>query len=246
MISPAWRTFTQHLQSEFRILNYDLRNQGASSRTVSAPSWSDHQSDLRILLDAFDIESSFVLGTSASAILARDFALSDPDRVDGLVLVGPAFSASSIERQRRITKSWLQTLEAVGMRGLFDHIYPLVFGGELVESVGAAGYLALRQSFLMLHSLEEIRASVSLGLEGSGDPRLLAELRVPTLVVVGDDDYLVSASSAHDIAGKIPDGQVSVIPRAGHLPFVEATAVFEHIVAEFISAVTGGGTADVV
>jgi pimeloyl-ACP methyl ester carboxylesterase len=61
---------------------------------------------------------------------------------------------------------------------------------------------------------------------------LLEELTVPTLVLVGDDDCLVSASAAEEIAGRIPMGRSRIIRGAGHLPFLEATDEFERLVDE--------------
>ena len=237
MLSPAWRTFTSQLESKYRILSYDLRNQGGSSRTPTNPSWNDHVADLRAVVDNSGFESTYLLGTSASALLCRDFAIRYPSTVKGLILAGPALGATGMERPRRMTESWLTTLDNLGMPALFDQMYPSVFGSGFIESVGTPGYLALREGFLMLHSRDEIRCGLAGALQASPDVSLLEELTVPTLVLVGDDDCLVSASAAEEIAERIPMGRSRIIRGAGHLPFLEATDEFERLVDEFVDEI---------
>lgn len=240
MISPAWRSFTARLESTSRILSYDFRNQGASTSGRADPTWADHLDDLARLLDAREIDSAYLLGTSISALLCRDFALARPDRVRGLVFAGPAISPWGKRRFRRVIKSWLKTLDHLGMQALFDQIYPLVFGDKMIEDNGTPGYLALRESFLVLHSQEQIKSSLTVSLSVDSDPKLLTELAMPVLLVLGDDDFGWSASAAEEMLRLVPDGRCTVLPRAGHLPFLEATEGFERAVAEFIAETEAG------
>ena len=102
---PAWRIFTEELARRNRVVTYDLCNQGASTRVDDEPSWEDHIADALGVLDACGIEQTFLLGTSISAVLARDIAIAYPDRVLGLILVGPAIGPRGMRRHRRVMKS---------------------------------------------------------------------------------------------------------------------------------------------
>ena len=64
---------------------------------------------------------------------------------------------------------------------------------------------------------------------------LLRRLACPTLVLVGDGDFLWSPSSLEEAARLIPRCSTHVIPRAGHLPYFEASDEFQSVCGDFIA-----------
>jgi len=239
--STAWRNFTSRLVRDHRIVTYDLRNQGASSETP-AP-FGRHVDDLHSLLDALGIQSTYLVGTSISTMICRDFALAHPDRVDGLVLVGPPFSPWGSARRRRIATSWISALDTAGPRGLFDLIYPLVFGDRALAGGGTPAYLALRERFLAMNSHAQLRANLSAALDADDDPDLLRRVTAPTLLLAGDDDFTTTETTLQGIADLMPDATVEIIERCGHLPYFEATDRFEDAIDRFVRTVETARTA---
>jgi len=114
------------------------------------------------------------------------------------------------------------------------HIYSTVYGDELIESVGEKGYELMRETFLTLHSAEEIRGGLTVSFEVDPDPALLERVTAPTLVLVGHNDFLTGAADAEAVARRIPGGRARILSNAAHLPFVEQTDLFESAVGEFI------------
>lgn len=239
MASPVWRGFTAQLAREYSIVSFDFRGQGGSADGAEPPTWQDHLDDLHAVVDSHRLERFYLLGTSISAVICRDYALQYPDVVAGLVLAGPAFSPWGKRRHRMVIKSWLTTLRNQGMEALFQQMYPLVFGDKMIETVGTPGYLALRESFLVLHTQEQVESSLSVSLQCDTSPSLLSDLKVPTLLMVGDDDFGWSGSAVAEAHRLIEDLTAVEIPGAGHLPFLDATERFEREVAAFVAKVEG-------
>jgi 3-oxoadipate enol-lactonase len=235
MASPVWRSFTSRLVEKHRILTFDFRGQGGSTCASETATWQHHIEDLDAIVSGADAESVYLLGTSMSAVMCRDYALAWPEKVRGLILAGPALSPWGRRRGRRILKNWLKVLRTDGMPALFDEMYPLVFGDLMIETIGTSGYLGLRESFLILHTQEQIDATLSVSLAADTDPKLLKHLAVPTLLIVGDDDFGWSRSAVEAMGELISDLTAVEIPRAGHLPFLEATEDFENAVSLFVS-----------
>jgi 3-oxoadipate enol-lactonase len=235
LVSPVWRNFTDVLAAGSRMVTYDLRNQGASTSGPGPVTFADHVDDLLRLLDHLQIARTYLVGTSISTLIARDFALAHPDRVAGLVLVGPAFSPNGGLRRRLISRSWLSTLEQAGTKGLFDHIYPLVFPDQMIHQGGEIAYLALRENFLALLSVSSIRENLAASLDIQDDPELLATMRPPTLFVVGDGDFAWSHSVVEDALALVPGSRAVTIARAGHVPFFDDPAAFQQAVLEFVT-----------
>lgn len=238
MVSPVWRSFTGRLESAHTIITYDFRGQGGSSGgSANHATWDDYLGDLDAVIDHHDVGPVYLLGTSISAVLCRDYALLHPHKVRGVIMAGPALSPWGIKRHRRILKNWLNTLRDNGMQRLFEQMFPIVFGDSMIETMGTPGYLALRESFVVLHSHEQIEASLELSLTPDPDPSRLRHLQPPVLLLVGDDDFAWSRSAVAEMKTLVPDLTSVEIPAAGHLPFLEATALFETEVAGFVQAV---------
>ncbi|CAM3923374.1 alpha/beta hydrolase [Nocardiopsis rhodophaea] len=232
--SPFWREYTEELVQHYRVVSYDMCNHGASSRVAQEPSWEEHASDVVGLLDALEIESTYLVGTSASTQLARDVALAYPDRVKGLILAGPVFGLRGMRRHRQLNRSWLLTLKHHGMTALYGQIYPEVISGDMNETDGTPGFLGLRESFLAMSSPEELTNGLTLVQTGETSPELLSRIDAPTLIVLGDDDILLSPSRGHELAALFPNGRCEIMPKAGHVPFLDDPAGFQMIVRKFI------------
>lgn len=238
VMSTAWRNFTAELVRRNRILSYDLRNQGASAETP-AP-FAQHVDDLLHLLDGLEIERTYLVGTSISTLICRDFAAAHPERVKGLVLTGPAMSPWGPGRRKRIVRSWLAGLDTGGPEGLFDLIYPIVFGDKMIAEGRGATYLALRERFLAINSKAQLAENLESSLEASDDPGLLEALSCPTLLMVGDDDFAASLGAMRAMMGLIGQGSIDVISECGHLPYFEATERFERSLQDFVTSVEEG------
>lgn len=243
IICPLWRNFTAELATRYRVITYDLRNQGASSRADAGLTFDQHLQDLEHLLDALDLAEVFLLGTSISTLLCRDYAARHPDRVRGIVLLGPVFNPFGDRRRKYLTRSWLSSLAQDGPKGLFNHIYPLVYSDRTIETGGSATYLALRERFLALNSPAQLETNLRASLTTDDDPRTLSAIRCPALIAAGESDFLASAASIEASARLMPDARSVVIPLAGHVPYFEATSTFERLVGEFMAEVLDAAVA---
>jgi 3-oxoadipate enol-lactonase len=235
VVSTAWRNFTGRLAGGHRLLTYDLRNQGASSG--EAGGFAQHSEDLLSLLDGLGVARTYLVGTSISTLICRDFAVKYPHRVAGLVLVGPPFSPWGSPRRRRITRSWLAALETGGQRALFDLIYPLVFGDKVLAEGGSAAYLALRERFLAINSPAQLRANLSDALNAGDDLEQLRAIEAPALLLAGDDDFIVAGSTLAEVARIMPRATVEIFHQCGHLPYFEQPDRFQESIARFVATV---------
>jgi pimeloyl-ACP methyl ester carboxylesterase len=234
LIAPMWRNFTGSLAQRNRVLSYDLRNQGASSTSDEEVQWTDHVADLKAVLDGLGIERTYLVGTSVSAMICRDFAIAHPERVLGLVMAGPACTPAGGHRRRAVTRSWINSMQHGGPAALWDHLYSMVFGELAMEALGTPGYLGLREAFVSIFSVDPVIANLRSSLQASDDPALLGQLSCPTQLLIGENDFLWSRSSVEETEKLIPDATTAFLPVAGHLPYMEATAAFEEAVQSFV------------
>lgn len=240
LLAQIWRGFSTQLARRNRVVAWDLRNQGGSKAGSAPLEWDHLVEDLRCLLDHLEVERTYLLGSSISCLIARDFALKYPERVAGCIMQAPAFSPYGPRRREMITKAWLQTLDAYGTDGLWQHMYGEAYCGQTQEVMGVAGYLGLRQMFSTVHRKEQLREFIELSLPVEDGPDPLRRLDRPVLIQVGDGDFMWSPSQAEDTLALLRRGKLDTIPRAGHVATMENPQEFEASVQRFVDEVEAG------
>lgn len=212
---------------KYRVVRYDVRGYGRSA-TPTVP-YSDVD-DLLAVLDALAIPKAHLVGLSLGGRIAIDFTLVHPDRVASLAAVAAGLSGFEFS-----AGNWPQQMRAA-QEG----------GGE------AAAELWLKDPYMapaMEHPelAPRIRALVlENGREWLQNPLLskrltppaakrLAEIRVPTLVVVGDRDVPDMQKVADQLAAEVKGSRKVVIAGAGHIVNLERPAEFDRAVLGFLA-----------
>jgi len=172
------------------------------------------------VLDARGFERAVIVGHSMGGAIAQTLALSHPDRVAGLGLVG--------------TGARLRVLPVIldGVLNDFDHI-----AGLVVEYSYAAGL----DPELRKRAEDEFRAfpptvthdDFSACNQFDIMPRL-AEIRAPTLVVCGRADRLTPAKYSAYLATHIPNAHLVFIDHAGHSVMLEQPNEVNKALIDFI------------
>ncbi|MFF1377808.1 alpha/beta fold hydrolase [Streptomyces sp. NPDC058308] len=235
IIAPMWRNFTAELAKRNRVLTYDLRNQGASSVSPDM-TWEDHVEDLRVLLDGLGIERTHLLGTSASGFICRDFAARYPERVDGLILTGPSCTPGDGVRRRATERACINSLELGGTQALWDHLYSVVFSEAAMREMGATGYLGLRSAFTAIHPPDPMLTNLKCATQVTDGPELLAAIKQPTLLLLGDKDDMWNETLGAEAGRLIEDCEVEWMHDVGHLPYMEDADGFQARVQRFLDS----------
>ncbi|GAA3151146.1 hypothetical protein GCM10010521_43480 [Streptomyces rameus] len=233
IIAPIWRNYTARLATRNRVLTYDLRNQGASSLKADLD-WDDHVSDLLALLDGLGVEKTYLVGTSTSAFICRDFAVRYPERVSGLIMVGPSCTPSDGLKRRATERACINSLANGGTTALWDHLYSVVFAEDAMREMGAAGYLGLREAFTAVHPAEPMLANLKAALQAADGPELLSRIKVPTLLLLGDQDPLWEEDNAAEAGRLIEDSATVWLRGVGHLPYMEDGDGFQAAIQDFL------------
>lgn len=205
----------RHLAREgFRVLAADSR--GVGKTETGAPfTLADLAADLRALWDGVGADTSFLLGISFGGAVAVTAASAFADRVRGLVLV------STVPRWRG-TAQWE---EFFAMPEAEREVALSRYFSEAFARDQAPLFRMLRRELAKSFS-DPVRASRARAqlsaIEGFDAAALLPALRVPTLVIHGDDDRVAPPEGAEEIAGAVAGARLELIPGVGHLLLAEA------------------------
>lgn len=232
MSTESWILQTSFFNNRYRVLLHDFRGQGKSGFTGEV-NFEQHAEDLKELLDYLQIEEIHLVGVSYGAEVGMYFALMFPERVKTLTL-GTATSESD-PLLKSMVHSWIEAAKTFDGQLLFKVMTPLVYAnpflaerGEWLERRGRVfakiatqqwfeGFMALCANFLTLNITDR-----------------LTELKVPTLVVSGEEDLLKPLKYSHMLHRQIAGAKLAVVKDAGHAVYLEKPEEFNATVLHFI------------
>jgi pimeloyl-ACP methyl ester carboxylesterase len=223
-----WAPQIAALERRFRVIRYDLRGHG-NSAAPSEP-YSPHD-DLRSVLDALGIGRATLVGLSAGSTLAIDFAIAYPDRVRKLVLASPGLNGHVPSPPL----TWTQPVFQAAGRGDTEDAAKLWAATPIMavysDPAAAATVKALVMSNLRLWTF---RTNPARPLTPPAITRL-AEIRSPTLVVLGDKDLPHIKEIAGLLARGVGGARLVTIPGAGHIVNLDAADAFNKAVLAFLA-----------
>lgn len=239
----SWQEVLPRFAEIGTVIAFDRPAFGLTERPVrwngQNPYSPESQVEITIrLMDALGVEKAILVGNSSGGAVSMSTALAYPNRVGALILVDPAVYSGG--GQQSILVHWLlQTPQArrIGplfVRGIRD--WGLEFGrsawhdpSKITDEKWALYTKPLQAENWDIGLWEFTQASHWLNL-----PARLNEVKLPTLVITGDDDRIVPTEQSVRLAGELPNAQLVVVSECGHVPHEEKPAEYMQAVREFL------------
>ncbi|MEV4007205.1 alpha/beta hydrolase [Actinomadura sp. NPDC049753] len=232
--SAMWLAQREGLAGRFRVITPDLRGFGGSRLGDDEPSLDAMADDVARACRSLGVRRAVVGGLSMGGYVAMALCRRHPDLVLGLVLAATRATADTAPvRENRLRQAGALEAER-STRVLVDEVLP-----------GLVGPTTYRQRALVYGRVRGLvqaapplaAAWAQRAMAGRADSsETLRGLRAPALVMIGDEDALSTEDEARAMAEAMPNAEMLVIPRAGHLCAVEQPELFNQAVAEFAAA----------
>lgn len=229
-----------------RTVAIDPRGVGRSTSATEKFSMEAWAADVAELVERLGAPRAHLVGSSLGACVALQAAVDYPGRVASLVIV-----AGFSELDRSLELNFRMRIGIIEKLGLGDvlaaHIALWTLGRDFINT--AEGRAAVDRLFASVRRnsperyLAFIRAILAFGrLEPGqqGQPKLterLGEIRVPTCVIVGDQDILTPVSQSEQLADRIAGAEFHVVPGCGHITFTERPAETAAIIENFLGRI---------
>jgi 3-oxoadipate enol-lactonase len=234
MSTASWAYQTPVLSRHCRLLLYDCRGMWQSEHPPGPYSMAQHADDLAALLDALDVERAHIGGISYGAEISLVFALRYPERTRSLILSSAVSQVDPL--LRAMMDSWIAAARARDPEMLFQVTLPVNFSERWIAANPAA-LAAARERYrqLDMDAFLELLLSFS-QLDVTAD---LHRISAPALVMVGEEDILKPRKYAEIIARELPNGELAIVPHAGHAVLWEQPAVFNSLLLGFLAKQDG-------
>jgi 3-oxoadipate enol-lactonase len=244
MTVNGWWSTIPVLSSSFRVIAFDNRDTGRSSRSPWPYSTANMAADAVAVLDAAGEPRAHVYGISLGSLVAQELALRHPDRVRALVL--GASSAGGFAAYKPPPSSFAQTfLVRAGAMGPEEaewaavpytysertrRLHPERIVEDIAHRLGSPP-----EPLAYLHQAAAVAAHDAF--------ERLNRLAPPTLVVHGEQDVFIPPANALVLAERIPGAALKLWPDAGHMyPIDEPEADRE--IARFLERESTGWASD--
>jgi len=225
---PGWLSWNAMLAEDRKLIIPMAPGFGKSPRRDWLSSVRDLASLYARLLRELELDQVDVLGFSMGGWIAAEMAVNSPAQFSRMILVAPAGIKPP---QGEILDMFLQSA-------------PEYIRAGVNEPAACAEYLRLYgepPTPSQIAQWEEARAQVariawSPYLHNPSLPMLMKGVRsLSTLLIWGEQDAVIPASTARRFKESIPDAQIALLPNCGHRPELEMTPDFVKIVRRFLT-----------
>ena len=215
-----------HLPDSVHAFAPTMRGHGDASRPDSGYRSSDFASDITAFMDALHIETAVIVGGSSGGLIGQRFAIDFPDRALGLVLLGAPLTF--------MNKPLAQGLWDSTISKLSDPIDP-AFVRRFVESALSQPVLDALLDASIGESLKVpafVWRETLKGILADDFSTELVKITVPTLVIWGDEDTVLTREDQEALTRLINGSRLIVYPGAGHVFYWEEPA---HVAADLVT-----------
>jgi pimeloyl-ACP methyl ester carboxylesterase len=228
---PLWDPFLDGLAERHTVYAPDHPGTGATARDsiYAVESLWDLVLIYDELLDALDLTSVPVVGTSFGGMMACELAAHRPARISKMVLLDPIglwrddapVAPYMLLPPEKLVAILYKNLAAEPVQEALkmptDPKELAVFTADLVWALGATGKFVWP-------------------IPDKGLKKRLHRVSASTLIVWGNDDALISSAYAKEFGARIANSRIEIIKDCGHVPQVEQLGIVKPLVAKFLAA----------
>jgi pimeloyl-ACP methyl ester carboxylesterase/predicted glycosyltransferase len=226
--SRCWKMQIPYLSRHCRVITFDPRGNGRSDRPDDPEAYAEEEfaADALAVLDATETARAFVVGYSMGAQRGLVLAAEHPERVEGIVFIGPAVPLAAQTPRARALQSFNERLETYDGWQKYNRHYWLEHYADFVQ-------FFFSQLYSEPHSTKQIEDCVGWGLETAPETlvatqdapkldeaavrELAARIECPALVIHGSEDRIRSPESGAALAELLGATYVR-LEGSGHAP----------------------------
>lgn len=218
-ITDSWFSFSRVLPlmpSSWHVFALDQRGQGESDRPASGYTMADLGDDVLAFMDTMGIREATIVGHSMGSFVAQRVAITAPERVRRLVLIGSATTPHN-EVMLALRQEFAALPNSMPRQFLHEFQYSTVHATLPESFMNRVIAESAKVSARVAHALVE-------GMLASGDSARLSSVRVPTLIMWGEHDAVFPRSEQLLLQDRIPGSELRMYRGVGHAPHWEVAA----------------------
>jgi 3-oxoadipate enol-lactonase len=227
-----WKGQLDFLESQNRIIVYDIRGFGKSIDETSYLSIDLFSEDLIAFMNALNIDKAIICGLSMGGFIALNALKRFPDRFEALILCDTQCIADSPE----VHEKRYEIIDEININGVAN------FNERFIKSVFHKDSITNKKELV-----EKLRGVVFANSENIIKKGLVAlaersetcstfyEIAIPTLIICGSEDEVTPLVQSESMLSTIKDSILHVIHNAGHVSNLEQPQEFNEQLLNFLN-----------
>jgi len=225
-----WDPQMKALTARYRVLRYDTRGHGGTDAPAGAYTLDQLADDARALLQALGIAKTHWIGRSMGGMIGQTLALKSPELFLSLSLCDTSSRVPAEARplwQDRIKTAQTQGMEPL-VEGTIGRWFTAPFREQhkdvvdpvrtMIRRTPAQGYAGCCAAISTLDLTDRLSA-----------------IKIPTLVIVGEEDQGTPVAASQAIQAKIAGSQLEILKSAAHLANMEQPEAFTKALTTFLA-----------
>lgn len=210
--SNSWTPLMPAL-ARHRVVRIDLPGSARSWRVEGPLSIERFVQAVLTVCTRLDIARAHFVGHSMGTIVCQHLAVQAPQCVRSLALFGPLLAPPDAARNAMRARADKARAEGVeGMQAIADAIVSAALSGD-TRALRPVAVAAVRESLMRQDTDAYARSCEALA---DAQPAAVEQIKVPCLLVTGDEDAIAPPQSVRAISQRIAGSRVIVYPRCGH------------------------------
>jgi len=225
-----WDPQVRALASRYRVVRYDTRGHGGTDAPAGPYALEQMAEDARALLRALGIARTHFIGLSMGGFIGQLLALTHPEMLQSLVLCD---TTSRVPPEAG--PMWDERIRVAQTQGMEPHVEPTIGRwftapfrerrADVVNPVRAIIRGTHPQGYIgCCHAIAALDLTDRLG-----------GIRIPTLVIVGEDDPATPVAASRTIHERIKGSELVILKSASHLSNLEQAEAFNRAITTFLA-----------
>lgn len=233
MNTVSWLEHIRFLSKYFKVIVYDMRDQGKSEKLNEEYNISIHSEDLKKLIDYLGFKKVNLLGLSYGGQVAEIFASKYPEYIDKLILSNTTYRVDNFLAS--IGEAWKVAAKSYNGEIFFDLALPFIYS-KTFYNYNFEWLQNRRKIFKELLTKEWFDSFIRLAssnttFDVSDD---LEKIKCETLLIAADEDIITPISDMMYINNKIKNSELIIIKNAGHAAFLEKLNTYCNLIKGFL------------
>jgi pimeloyl-ACP methyl ester carboxylesterase len=220
------------LSESYRCIAFDFRGHGETEVTRGGYGMDTLADDAAALIEALGAAPCHFVGLSMGGFVGLRLASRRPELIRSLVLLD---TSADPEPSENLPRYRLLNLVArlFGLRAVAGRVMPILFGRTTLAE--RRDLTALWRDRVAKQDRRGVTRAVIGVVERDGVADELARIRVPTLVLVGEEDTATTPEKSERLRHGIAGAELVTIPRAGHMSSLENPEAVTRALRDFLA-----------
>lgn len=229
-----WNNQVEELKDKYFCVTYDVRGLGASPAGDGQYTLESFVDDLESIIQMLKLNSPVLCGLSMGGYISLRALERIPNKFKAAILCDTRSESDTNEGKLKRAAA-IKLINTNGVKEFVSGFVPNCFSENFMKQ-NSDIYLAIVERSMASNPIA-VKGCL-LAMSGRTDTSSsLSTLKIPVLVLCGDDDKLTPPSVMKSMADKIPASKFSIVPNAGHMSPVENPDFVNKQINSFLASI---------